>query len=80
MSHQQKSKRVEEVILELNLKECANTIIGDTTKKGISGGEKRRVSMGVQMLVDPSILLCDEISKHYIHLEIFTMFIYYVLL
>lgn len=51
---------VEQVILELGLKECANTRIGTTTQKGCSGGEKRRTSIGVQLLANPSVLFCDE--------------------
>lgn len=51
---------VDNVILELGLKECADTRIGTTTHKGCSGGEKRRTSIGVQMLSNPSVLFCDE--------------------
>ncbi|OQD76189.1 hypothetical protein PENDEC_c005G06482 [Penicillium decumbens] len=51
---------VEEVILELGLKECADTRIGTTAHKGCSGGEKRRTSIGVQLLANPSVLFCDE--------------------
>lgn len=51
---------VEQVILELGLKECADTRIGNNMHKGCSGGEKRRTSIGVQMLANPSVLFCDE--------------------
>jgi ABC-type multidrug transport system ATPase subunit len=51
---------VNRVILELGLKECADTRIGNSIHKGCSGGEKRRTSIGVQMLADPSVLFCDE--------------------
>lgn len=51
---------VEDVILELGLKECANTRIGNNIHKGCSGGEKRRTSLGVQMLSNPSVLFLDE--------------------
>ncbi|KAH8423957.1 putative ABC efflux transporter [Aspergillus melleus] len=51
---------VEQVILELGLKECADTRIGTNIHKGCSGGEKRRTSIGVQMLANPSVLFCDE--------------------
>ncbi|KAJ6092503.1 hypothetical protein N7486_007792 [Penicillium sp. IBT 16267x] len=51
---------VEQVILELGLKECAETRIGTTAHKGCSGGEKRRTSIGVQLLANPSVLFCDE--------------------
>lgn len=51
---------VEEVIRELGLKECANTRIGNSQHRGCSGGEKRRVSIGVQLLANPSVLFLDE--------------------
>lgn len=51
---------VERVILELGLKECADTRIGNSAHKGCSGGEKRRTSIGVQMLANPSVLFLDE--------------------
>jgi ABC-type multidrug transport system ATPase subunit len=56
----ERRKVVEEVILELGLKECADTKIGNSQHKGCSGGEKRRVSIGVQMLSNPSVLFLDE--------------------
>ncbi|KAJ3166121.1 hypothetical protein HDU88_003669 [Geranomyces variabilis] len=60
MPIQKKYELVESVLLELNLKECADTIIGDDRRKGCSGGEKRRVSIGVQLLVNPSVIYMDE--------------------
>ncbi|KAJ3981793.1 P-loop containing nucleoside triphosphate hydrolase protein [Lentinula detonsa] len=52
---------VEEIILELGLKECANTQVGNgASHRGCSGGERRRLSIGVQMLSNPSVLFCDE--------------------
>ena len=57
---EEKLRLVEDVILELGLKECADTIIGDDWRKGISGGEKRRVSVGCQLLLNPSIIFMDE--------------------
>lgn len=53
-------KIVEEVIRELGLKECADTRIGNSQHRGCSGGEKRRVSIGVQLLANPSVLFLDE--------------------
>ncbi|KKA27009.1 hypothetical protein TD95_000538 [Thielaviopsis punctulata] len=60
ISAQERDRVVEEVILELGLKECANTRIGNSQHRGCSGGEKRRVSIGVQMLSNPSLLFLDE--------------------
>ena len=53
---------VEEVILELGLKECADTRIGNNDHRGCSGGEKRRTSLGVQLLANPSVLFLDEVT------------------
>lgn len=58
------SKIVNSVILDLGLKECANTRVGDNSQvyghRGISGGEKRRVSVAVQIISDPQVLCADE--------------------
>ncbi|KAK8227206.1 ABC transporter-like protein [Phyllosticta capitalensis] len=56
----ERARVVEEVILELGLKEAADTQIGSEMHKGCSGGEKRRVSIGVQLLANPSVLFLDE--------------------
>ncbi|ODV58976.1 uncharacterized protein ASCRUDRAFT_38135 [Ascoidea rubescens DSM 1968] len=60
LSKEIRDKKVEEIIMKLGLKDCANTPIGSEFLKGISGGEKRRVSIGIQLLNDPKILLLDE--------------------
>ena len=41
---------------------CADTYIGDEQagKKGISGGQKRRVSVGLELVSDPSCIFLDE--------------------
>jgi ABC-type multidrug transport system ATPase subunit len=44
----------------LGLDAAADTIIGGGFKKGISGGEKRRVSIGVELVASPSIIFLDE--------------------
>lgn len=59
-TQEERRKVVEEVILELGLKECADTRIGNSQHKGCSGGEKRRTSIGVQLLSNPSVLFLDE--------------------
>ena len=53
---------VEALIDSLRLRRCANTIIGDggATSRGVSGGEKRRVSVAVELVGNPHILFLDE--------------------
>jgi ABC-type multidrug transport system ATPase subunit len=53
---------VEQVILELGLKKYADTRIGNNAHRGCSDGEKRRISIGVQVLANPSVLFCDELT------------------
>lgn len=60
MSAEEKFHRAEEVLLKLGLKDCADNLVGSDLVKGISGGEKRRVSIAIQVLTDPRVLLLDE--------------------
>ncbi|KJE96302.1 hypothetical protein CAOG_06644 [Capsaspora owczarzaki ATCC 30864] len=53
-------KRVEEVIAELGLTSCADVLIGDERHRGISGGQAKRVNIGIELLTCPSILFLDE--------------------
>ena len=52
--------RVNEVIAELKLVKCQNTKIGGPLVKGVSGGERKRTSIGVELITDPSLIFLDE--------------------
>ncbi|XP_041367140.1 protein white-like [Gigantopelta aegis] len=53
--------RVDEVIGEMGLSKCVNTRIGTPGgKKGISGGEMKRLSFACEMLTNPPLMFCDE--------------------
>jgi ABC-type multidrug transport system ATPase subunit len=60
MSKNQKMERAEEILLKMGLKDCADNLVGSDLIKGISGGEKRRVTIAVQILTEPRVLLLDE--------------------
>ncbi|GLT58689.1 hypothetical protein SLA2020_315600 [Shorea laevis] len=60
MSAKEKEERVESLMQELGLLHVAHSFVGDEENRGISGGERKRVSIGVDMIHDPSILLLDE--------------------
>ncbi|XP_022733089.1 ABC transporter G family member 9-like isoform X2 [Durio zibethinus] len=57
---QEKIMNAEAVITQLGLIQCKNSIIGDPFLRGISGGERKRVSIGQEMLINPSLLFLDE--------------------
>ncbi|RAL43105.1 hypothetical protein DM860_009887 [Cuscuta australis] len=51
---------VEGTILEMGLVDCADRVVGNWQLRGISGGEKRRLSIALEILVRPHILFLDE--------------------
>ena len=60
MSKSQKKERAEITIKEMGLQDCMDTRIGGWTKKGLSGGQKRRVSICIEILTRPKLLFLDE--------------------
>ncbi|KXZ52591.1 hypothetical protein GPECTOR_9g636 [Gonium pectorale] len=59
-SRADKLARVEMVVAGLGLERCRDTIIGSAMMRGVSGGERKRVSIGHELLINPSMLLLDE--------------------
>jgi energy-coupling factor transporter ATP-binding protein EcfA2 len=60
MTYKEKIERVENVISVLGLESCRNTYIGNSQHRVISGGERKRVSIGIELVTDPQILFLDE--------------------
>nr|GMC98233.1 ABC transporter G family member 6-like [Ipomoea batatas] len=60
LTNSKKKMRVEALIDQLGLRNAAATIIGDEGHRGVSGGERRRVSIGIDIIHDPIILFLDE--------------------
>jgi ABC-type multidrug transport system ATPase subunit/ABC-type multidrug transport system permease subunit len=61
MTLREKLERVDQVIDELGLTKCKYTKIGvPGFSKGISGGERKRLSIAIELLTGPSILFLDE--------------------
>ncbi|KAL1531751.1 Cystathionine gamma-synthase [Salvia divinorum] len=60
MSTADKRQRVEQLIEKLGLSSSRNTYIGDEGRRGVSGGERRRVTIGVGIIHGPSLLFLDE--------------------
>ena len=60
MSEAEQDERVNQLINDLGLQDCADTRVGDERKKFISGGERKRTSIGVELITDPQVILLDE--------------------
>jgi len=53
-------KRVKETSEMLNISKKLFSTIGDVNRKVLSGGEKKRLNVGIEMINDSPILLLDE--------------------
>lgn len=60
MSRAEKRERAEVTIREMGLQDAMNTRIGGWNVKGLSGGQKRRVSICIEILTRPRLLFLDE--------------------
>eukprot|EP00898_Chlorokybus_atmophyticus_P003217 jgi/Chlat1/3897/Chrsp26S04180 len=55
-----KKERAEAIIDTLGLRKAADTIIGGAFRRGVSGGERKRVNVGHELVTNPSLLFLDE--------------------
>ena len=53
-------EKVQITLENLGLLKCRKTLIGSQTIKGLSGGERKRTAIGVELITNPSILFLDE--------------------
>lgn len=60
LNSKERKNRVDTLLQELGLLQVADSFVGDEENRGISGGERKRVSIGVELIHDPPILLLDE--------------------
>lgn len=60
LSKEEVNTIVEETITGMGLEDCKNGLIGNWHLRGISGGEKKRVSIALEILTSPSLLFLDE--------------------
>ncbi|KAL6911259.1 hypothetical protein ACP4OV_000064 [Aristida adscensionis] len=60
MSKADKVLVVERVIESLGLQPVRDSLVGTVEQRGISGGQRKRVNVGLEMVMEPSVLILDE--------------------
>lgn len=60
MPKEEVSSIIDGTIIEMGLQDCADRLIGNWHLRGISGGEKKRLSIALEILTRPRLLFLDE--------------------
>jgi len=60
MSRDEIRTLIDGLIEDLGLESCADTMIGGALIKGISGGQRKRTSVGIELITDPALIFLDE--------------------
>ena len=60
VSKRERSRRVDTLLDQFGLSKQADDLVGTPIRKGISGGQKRRLSVAAQLISAPKVLLLDE--------------------
>jgi ATP-binding cassette subfamily G (WHITE) protein 2 len=60
VTREERLERVDRIIEQLGLSQCADTRMGTESERGVSGGERKRTCIAMEMVLSPRILFLDE--------------------
>jgi len=60
MTKAHRAERIKESIVEMGIDHVRNVVVGDALHKGISGGERKRLAVAMELLTHPQLLFLDE--------------------
>ncbi|KAJ3585400.1 hypothetical protein NHX12_014119 [Muraenolepis orangiensis] len=60
VSQQEKEQQVEQLIQQLGLTKVADSKVGTQLIRGVSGGERKRTNIGMELIINPHVLFLDE--------------------
>ncbi len=53
-------QKVQIIMQQVNLSHHRDTIVGEQRSKNLSGGERKRLNIALELLFEPTIIICDE--------------------
>jgi ABC-type multidrug transport system ATPase subunit len=53
-------QKINTILLKTNLSHKKDSLVGDVKNKLLSGGERKRLNLALELLFDPCIIICDE--------------------
>lgn len=59
-SKQEKMKQVDQILKALEIGHVRESVVGDEKRRGVSGGQRKRVNIAIEMVTNPSLLCLDE--------------------
>ena len=60
LSRDERRIRIDSLLSLLNLKDVGDSVIGEAGRRGISGGQRRRTSIALELVANPSVIFADE--------------------
>lgn len=60
LNKEERAKRIHEIMHLLEIEHVKDILVGDSRHKGISGGERKRLCVAIELLAKPTLLFLDE--------------------
>lgn len=66
LTKEQRILRVNDIIARLDLEKVRHNLIGTALKRGISGGEVKRLNIGIALIPSPKVQILSKYFPHYL--------------